>query len=25
MPRTHTPGVQTQPAYEWLLATPDED
>jgi len=24
LPRTETPGVQTQPAYEWLLAGPGE-
>jgi hypothetical protein len=24
MPRTNTPGVEVQPAYEWLLATPGE-
>jgi predicted AAA+ superfamily ATPase len=24
LPRAHTPGVETQPAYEWLLTTPDE-
>lgn len=25
MPRTDAPGVQVQPAYEWLLATPGND